>query len=249
MARSTHSLRLTTLILFFVVAPAATAKDMQFGFARVDITPATPLRLSGYRNRDEPYEGIDEHLYVRAAALQSGSEPIHLLVSVETIGFSAAFSKRVQERIQEKHDIARSRFVLSTTHCHSAPHLAEGFDNIFARALSEEEQANIQAYASLVSDRITQAVDEAIADLQPGRMFHAQGKVTFALNRRMIQAGKWADFGVRPDGPVDHSLPLLTITDKSGQNVRGLIFNYACQCTTVLGEYNRVNCDWSGLRI
>ncbi|MBX3439263.1 MAG: c-type cytochrome, partial [Planctomycetaceae bacterium] len=51
---------------------------------------------------------------------------------------------------------------------------------------------------------------------------------------------------VTPAGPVDHSLPILKITDPSGETIRGLLFNYACHCTTFDSNYNRVNGDWAG---
>ena len=57
-------------------------ETMQFGFAKVDVTPTEPVRLSGYGNRDKPLEGIDEQLYARAMAMQSGNGKVHLLVAV-----------------------------------------------------------------------------------------------------------------------------------------------------------------------
>ena len=77
------------------------------------------------------------------------------------------------------------------------------------------------------------------------KLFLATGKVTFARNRRSLKEGKWIGFGVNPRGPVDHSLSFLKIVDTEGK-VRGIVFNYACHCTTFNGNYNRVNGDWAG---
>ena len=62
----------------------------------------------------------------------------------------------------------------------------------------------------------------------------------------MIENGIWTGFGVNERGPVDHALPLIRITNASGEKTRGLLFNYACHCTTFGGDYNRMNGDWAG---
>ena len=91
-----------------------------------------------------------------------------------------------------------------------------------------------------------QPVSDAINDMQPGRIFVGQGEATFAVNRRVIKEGVWTGFGITPNGPVDHSLPILKITDAAGETIRGVLFNYACHCTTFGSDYNRVNGDWAG---
>lgn len=111
--------------------------------------------------------------------------------------------------------------------------------------MTEEEQAANQKYWISVESRILETIGKAIQDLSPGRMSIATGKVGFAQNRRVLKNGKWAGFGVNPNGPVDHSLPLIKVTDTSGK-IRGLIFNYACHCTTFGSDYNRLNGDWAG---
>jgi hypothetical protein len=74
----------------------------------------------------------------------------------------------------------------------------------------------------------------------------AQGSVDFAVNRRAIRDGK-VSFGITPApaGRVDHSLPVLRVTDADGK-LRGVLANYACHCTTLGGTFNRVCGDWAG---
>jgi hypothetical protein len=61
----------------------------------------------------------------------------------------------------------------------------------------------------------------------------------------VLKDGKWTGFGVNPDGPVDHSLPVLRVTDASGK-VRAVVVGYACHCTTLGGNFNEVSGDWAG---
>ncbi len=225
----------------------AGAAPLQFGFGKADITPTKPLRLSGYGNRVKPSEGVDERLFVRAMALREGADgPLHVIVSVDTIGVPGTLTKAVHQRIARQHDIPRARFVLCCTHSHTAPHIAAGLMNLFSTPLTDDQRRDSEEYAAFLSDQVVAAVDAAIGDLQPGRMFVGEGVATFADNRRVLKNGIWTGFGINPDGPVDHSLPILRITDASGNETRGLLFNYACHCTTFDSDYNRINGDWAG---
>jgi putative membrane-bound dehydrogenase-like protein len=179
--------------------------------------------------------------------LRSGdSGPLHALVSVDTIGLPGALTKSIHARVEARHGISRSRFVLCCTHAHTTPHIAGGLVNLLAVPLSDRERSDTQTYTEQMAARIVDAVDAAVADLQPGRMFVGEGEATFAVNRRVLTGGVWSGFGVNADGPVDHSLLMIKVTSADGERVRGLVFNYACHCTTFGGDYNRVNGDWAG---
>ncbi|NOY43220.1 MAG: c-type cytochrome [Planctomycetes bacterium] len=148
--------------------------------------------------------------------------------------------------MEEKYQVAQAQFALCATHSHTTPHLdLINMINLYATPMTKEEQAATKRYGEWLTARIVEASGKAIEDLRPGKMFTAEGKATFAVNRRVIKDGI---VGMRPnpDGPVDHSVPILKITDESGQTVRGLVFNYACHCTTFNGNHNRVNGDWAG---
>ena len=239
------------ILVFFhwMASPSlfAAEADFQFGFAKVDITPSVPLRLSGYGSRDKPFEGIDEKLFVRVMAMTPNQpDKVHVLVSVDTIGFPGVLTKEIHEAIQKRHQIPRSRFVICCTHSHTAPHIGRGLSNLFATPLTEDEQKNTDKYTNFVRDQVIEAVTQAIEELAPGKLLMDHGTVEFARNRRVLENGLWTGFGENPNGPVDHSLPVLRITNQTGDQTRGLIFNYACHCTTFGGEHNRVNGDWAG---
>ncbi|NOY43219.1 MAG: hypothetical protein GXP26_15470 [Planctomycetes bacterium] len=91
-------MRIALLLLSCVLASLLSQEvlaeeSMQFGFARIDVTPTEPVRLSGYGNRDKPLEGVDERLHARVMALRHGEGKIHLLVTVDTIGIPATLSR------------------------------------------------------------------------------------------------------------------------------------------------------------
>ena len=44
---------------------------------------------------------------------------------------------------------------------------------------------------------------------------------------------------------MDHSLPVLRVTDADGKLI-SIVANYACHCTTTSGSYNAIHGDWAG---
>ncbi len=234
------------LVSISAVLQTKTANSQDFGFAKVEITPEKPIRLSGYGSRRVPSEGVDEKLFVRAMAVQDEQDRKRILVSVESIGFPGVLTQEIFAAVNTRHKIQREDLVVCFTHNHTAPHIANGLPNLFDSPISEADQTRIDQYTDRIRRLTIEAIDLAVKDVQPGKMFVAQGRVTFARNRRVIKDGIWSGFGENSRGPVDHSLPLIRVTDASGETTRGLIFNYACHCTTFGGEYNKVNGDWAG---
>jgi putative membrane-bound dehydrogenase-like protein len=219
--------------------------DVSFeaGFGKADATPADPVRLSGYGNRNHASEGIDTPLNARAFALRAKGGETFVLVSFDTIGTPANFTDDVFASVKKKHGIARERFVIAGSHSHATPHLANGLSNLFATPLSDEEQKNAERYTAKAKQAILDAVDQAIGDLKPATLSVGAGSAGFAMNRRVVKDGVYVGFGVTPEGAVDHAVDVLKVSSPDGE-LRGVIFNYACQATTLEGNYYLVNGDW-----
>jgi putative membrane-bound dehydrogenase-like protein len=124
--------------------------------------------------------------------------------------------------------------------------VSAGLSNLFQTPQSEQEAAATGRYAELLKSQSIAAAKAALADLQPARLTVSEGSAGFAKNRRKLQSGVWQGFGEVPDGPVDHAVPVLRISDPVTGKTRGLLFNYACHCTTFGPDHNRVNGDWAG---
>ncbi len=213
------------------IRPAPTQR--QLGFAKVDITPAYPIRLSGYGNRKTESAGTKQPLYAKAMAVGSDAEGPAVIVTVDNCGVPDSMRAEVIRRLATKTKITDSRFTIASSHTHSAPMLTGVLPNLFSTDIPPGQQATIARYTAQLTDWIEQAALAALADRKPGQLQWAQGKVEFGKNRRT------------PNGPSDNALPVLRATDATGK-VRGLIVNYACHCTTVTGEFNQFCGDWAG---
>ncbi len=97
----------------------AAEKTFSFGFAKAEITPEVPLRLSGYGNRATVYEGIDEPLYVRAVVIKTHDQQICSLVSVDSIGFAGSFVERIARQVKKEYGMNRDQLVVCSTHSHT----------------------------------------------------------------------------------------------------------------------------------
>jgi putative membrane-bound dehydrogenase-like protein len=202
--------------------------------------------MAGYGSRDHPSEGVDTQLHVRCVALKSlSSDQPSFLISVDTIGLPGSMTRELALQINVRHGTTRENLVFCSTHTHAGPDLVSELSNIFATELTDNEVAAGKRYKQQLQTGILKAVDVALEDLAPAKLAYAVGQATFAANRRVLINGRWTAFGVQPDGPVDHTVPVLRITDTSGK-VRGVVFNYACHCTTLGGDHYKINGDWAG---
>jgi putative membrane-bound dehydrogenase-like protein len=217
------------------------------GTAKIDVTPIEPVRMAGYGSRNHPSEGIDTPLYARCVALKSrdNDQPASLLLSVDTIGLPGSMTRQLAEQIADKHQTPRDRIVFCSTHTHCGPDLVSELSNIFATELSEDETAAGQRYRAQLQEGILLAVDRALGDMTPASLSYAVGTSSFAANRRVLTGGRWTGFGVQPDGPVDHTVPVLRARGVDGA-MKAVVFNYACHCTTLGGDHYRINADWAG---
>jgi hypothetical protein len=134
--------------------------------------------------------------------------------------------------------------VVSSSHTHCGPALGGSLNLIFGAPMPPEHQARIDRYTRELTDKIEQVARAALEQRRPGRLAWGEGRAGFAINRRQVTE-KGITLGVNPTGPVDHAMPLLRVTGADG-SVRAVVVNYACHCTTLGGDFNRLCGDWAG---
>ena len=236
------------LFLLILAGPAsdlAADTPWQAGFARVDATPRNRCEWPATEVAIGPARVSTRHCMCGPPCLKHGQDPPHVLISVDTIGLPGSLVAELTQQIEQRHDLSRQRIVVACTHTHCAPDLVSELSNIFSVDLTESEIAAGKRYRKRLTEAILAAVEQALNSMAPAQLAVGVGKTDFAANRRVLKDGRWTGFGIQPDGPVDHSVPVLKICDADGK-VRGVVFNYACHCTTLDGDYYRINADWAG---
>lgn len=225
--------------LGFPAAAPGAERTMPVGVAKVDITPADPVRMYGYAARKTESEGIAGRLKAAALAIgdDSGDGPA-ILLTVDCGAVPPQIREEVLRRIQAKTRLRAERFMLCNAHNHSGPNLKGMAD------MEGLEREHIERYASWLTDRLEKVVLESLASRRPGRLDWACGSVDFAANRRLLKDGHWIGFGAVPEGAVDHGLPVLRVTDLDGR-LRAVVVNYACHNTTLRGDFKQIHGDWA----
>ncbi len=229
----------STLVMAVSSLCTQAAEPVLAGAAKVDITPEQPVRMYGYASRKTESEGIAGRLKASALALGSdeGEGPA-VLLAVDCGSVPSDIAAEVLRRVQAKVPLKPERFMLCNSHNHSGPNLKGMKD------LTGEELEHMTRYATQLTERLEEVVLRALKARTPAQLALAQGKVDFAANRRVLKDGKWSGFGAVPDAPVNHSLPVLRVTDLQDK-LLAVVVNYACHNTTLRGNFKQIHGDWA----
>lgn len=245
------SLRILTISLLFLCSADGYSQKktkngaiIQVGISRIDITPEWPILLAGYGERKAESEGVLQPLFAKAIAFGSDADKPSILVTVDLIGIQWYMTRRLADRLSEKIGIDPSQVVICASHTHCGPEIGNLL-NHFGRQLPPEEIGRINKYLEQLQTKLEQVALAAWKDRQPSRIAWGIGKAGFAKNRRWPAIKDPANASTPAPGPVDHSLPMMRVTDLSGK-LRAVMVNYACHGTTLTGETNNIHGDWIG---
>lgn len=212
------------------------------GVASVDITPDAPMALTGYGGRLGVYDSVVQRINAKALALGSDAQGPVIVITMDLIGFPASLSDGLAARLK-KAGISRSQVAVTATHTHNGPETGVLL-NIPGSPQTGQQLYSIKAYRDQLEMKLEKLVLAALATREPCQIDHGKGSAAFAVNRRMIENGKWVGFGMN-DGPAEHDLPVLRVRTKNG-NLKGILLNYACHGTTLVPKHNFIHGDWMG---
>lgn len=227
------------------IAPTGT---MEVGIARIDITPYGPIRLSGYLRMDarvNESEGVLEPLSAKAIAFGSDTQNPSIIITADLAGIQAHMVRQVATNISKKRKFNPDNLVINTSHTHSGPDMGNSHNMYMDPLLPVDQLGRIAEYLDSLTIKLEQVALAALDNRKPAFVAWGQGTVNFAMNRRVIKDGKWAGHGQVPDGPVEHSMPLMRITDINGK-LRSVLVGYGCHGTTLIYDKNKVHGDWIG---
>ncbi len=224
--------------LLVLLSPGEAGAGWKAGAGTRCITPGEAMWMSGYASRDRPAEGTLTELWAKALALEDEAGRQAVLITLDLVGMDASLSARVASRIERDYGLGRERVALCASHTHSGPVAGASLATMFV--LDDGERQKAAEYLPFLEQRIGEAVDQAMAGLEPADVAWEEGFAGFAVNRRnnpeseiLLRRTAGALLG-----PVDHSVPVLRVAREG--RIRALVFGYACHAT-VLNSY-----QWSG---
>jgi hypothetical protein len=156
-------------------------------------------------------------------------------VTVDVLGLTDTAVDRIANTVRFRYGLPRERLLLCSSHTHSGPivrdQLAVAYD------LAPAQWDAIRASTRRIEAGAADAVGRALGSMRPARLRWAQSSATFAANRRTA---------INPDGPVDHTVPVLTIERGDG-TLAGMLFGYACHNTTLPASFVQYHGDYAGV--
>ncbi len=235
-------LRHTGSLLGTVVASQLHGSNMAFfpesvptwkaGVARAVITPETSVWLAGYGSKRAP-DGKLHELWMKAIALEDEAGKRVVLITSDFQGVPKMMSDRVFRSLQEKFSLERSQVMFTFSHNHCGPRL--GDDLIDYYPVEDEQEKLVSEYTDLMVVRTVELVEEALTKLAPATLQFGDGNTSFAVNRRNNREADVPDLiakGIPLVGPVDHTVPVMTVTRPDGK-LEAVLFGYACHPTTL----------------
>ncbi len=233
-------LALATLIRAPSSAPPSSCMA---GVATIDITPEPldsardrpGLWMAGFARRTQPAQGTALPLKAKALALQYGDARPAVLVTTDLLGLTARLTDSVASEVRRRTGIPRSHLLFNASHTHCGPVVDEQLS--VAYDLSADQWREIRSYTATLEKRLADLVVSAASTLHRTELAFARGEARFARNRRVQFS---------PDGPVDHSVPILRVSQADG-TLLAVVFGYACHNTTLQDKFVQYHGDYAGV--
>lgn len=225
------------LSMFFIAlgsgGPARGAEPVwKAGLAKVVITPEKAVWLAGYGSKRVP-DGKLHDLWMKALALEAADGRRAVLVTSDFQGVPKSMSDRVFAELKQKHGLEREQVMFTFSHNHCGPRL--GDDLVDYYPVEAEQVELVNQYTDQMVAKAVALVGEALANLTPAQVHVGAGQTTFAVNRRNNREADVPALlaeGKPLVGPVDHTVPVMTVRRPSGQ-LAAVLFGYACHPTTL----------------
>ena len=202
------------------------------GVAKAVITPEKSVWLAGYGSKRAP-DGKLHDLWMKALALEDNAGQRVVLITSDFQGVPKIMSDRVFEQLQKQFTLERSQVMFTFSHNHCGPRL--GDDLIDYYPVEAEQESLVEEYTAQMVTKTVAMVGESLSKLAPASLHIGEGKATFAVNRRNNREADVPDLiakGTPLVGPVDHAVPVLTVTRPEGK-LEAVLFGYACHPTTL----------------
>ena len=246
MKRSVIIFALISTLLVFINTVSASAAELKVGMASVDITPSEPYRLSGYFH-ERISDGTHDPLMAKAIVFKQGEQSA-AMVFCDIIGIQANIAEEVRKQASRETGIPPYHIAIAATHSHTGPlYMGVGRDFFHEQQIAENGSdpfEKINYSAELVS-KIVDAIKKANASCQSVILRAGTTKETtpLAFNRRFHMKEGPVRFNpgilnpniVRPAGPIDPEIGLLSFSATDAQKPFGSLTVFALHLDTTGG--------------
>ncbi|QDS94540.1 Neutral ceramidase precursor [Roseimaritima multifibrata] len=197
--------------------PIAEKAEWHVGVASAKITPEQRLHMAGYAARKEPAEGTQQELFAKAMAIEDQAGTRVVFVTLDLIGVREELQSRVAEQVEKQFKLPASMLLMNASHTHSGP---------------AYEREDAQGYLNSLVDTLVDLVGRSLAERQPAELSYSFASCSVAMNRRTPSQHGFLNHP-NPNGPTDHTVPVLSVRNPDDDSLRAILFGYACHNTTL----------------
>lgn len=226
----------TVLLISFLVVPTAMADSLHAGAAAIDIPADDSMDMAGGILAWKA-QGQEGRLRSSAVVLELGGNRI-AIVSCDVLFVQRDFADRAATEIEKRTGIPSSNILIHATHTHSAPSATRvhGYqrDNKFVEGLTQS-----------IIDSVVAANDNLKKNGDAELLFRLGEESSVGQNSRLLLGDGtifWVgprDDAVRPTGPFDPELPVLSFVAAEKKTPIATIFNHSTHTIGTRGQMKR----------
>lgn len=229
-----------------ITSVKAPTSSLQFGVARVDITPPVGIYhpLWGAA-RHHQATGVHRPLSAEVMVFEPLGDAVHaesqgfIRVQLDLPGLVKAQHESLRQAVSEASAWPTDRIIISYSHTHAAGWFVPDRFSLPGGDL-------IEPYLAGLATKLQDACQRALDQRQPILMTYGTGRCAMAANRDYwdSERGIYA-CGYNPEAEADDTVTVVRVTDQTGALVT-VIVNYACHPTSLAWENTLISPDYIG---
>ncbi|MBI1318675.1 MAG: hypothetical protein GC168_06970 [Candidatus Hydrogenedens sp.] len=207
---------------------------LRVGWSAVDMTPHIGVPLAGYgaRKGEKRSTGVHDPLFTRAIAFSDGTDTV-VLVGADMLIMPPNVAELVRARVAEKTGLGADSILFAASHTHCGPGgLAPAVAMVISAGPYDPE------VPPFLADKISQVIEEAVADLAPGRLLHGGVDAPEFIRNRSFD-----DTPGRPD-VVDPEVSYCLVEKGSGE--RCYLVSFSAHPTTYGANQMEFSAEFPG---
>ncbi len=234
LTQSQMNYRLVAIAFFCFMSMPAFAAEFRAGAAALDISPHMGVSINGNMT-DQKGTNIHDPLHTRCLVLDDGKTRLAMVVTDSCLIYREIFDA-AKKIVHDRTGFPTENILMSATHCHSAP-----------ASVSIFQTDADPAYQKFLTQRLADAVCQAINNLQPAQIgwgsgneprhvFNRRWKMKPGIVNRSLMGGTndqvrmnpkpGGEDLLEPAGPTDPQVSILAVKSLEGKPI-ALLANYS----------------------
>lgn len=204
------------------------SQSLSAGWAKVNITPATPGPMAGYgKRRGKHYEAVHDSVYVRTIIIENGVTKA-AIITADMLIVPPNITARVKELLPAT-GFTFDQIYFGAIHSHNS--LGGWYNTITGKLFAGPYDA---AVVETVAHAIIKSINDAKKNIQPATIGFGEVKDTVDIKNRLVG----------DEGIVDPWIRNLEISGANGQ--KAIISSYAAHSTILNASTMELSRDWAG---